>query len=293
MKIFPTPHDSVFRKFFSDVSVAKDFLQLHLPPALRDMCDFRTLVVTSGAFVEHNLRPLFSDILYRLQTTAGAGYIYCVIEHQSSADKMMAFRMLRYCLLAMQFHLEQGNKELPLVIPLLFYHGPRSPYPHRTRWLDCFPDPAMAQALYTQAFPLVDVTVIPDEEIKTHRKAALLEYVQKHIRERDINLRQQDITQLLESAQPSKEQVLCLLHYLSQVANTLDSEAFFRNLAEKISCYKEEIMTIAEHMEQVGRNRGLQEVARNMLILGLDRDTIVRVTGLSDAEIDALADSAA
>ncbi len=143
----------------------------------------------------------------------------------------------------------------------------------------------------------MDVTVIPDEEIKTHRKAALLEYVQKHIRERDINLRQQDIAQLLESAQPSKEQVLCLLHYLSQVANTLDSEAFFSNLAENIFCYKEEIMTIAEHMKylgrQEGRQEGLQEAALKMLVSGLDRATVVQYTGLSDAEIDTLADSAA
>nr|WP_253073392.1 Rpn family recombination-promoting nuclease/putative transposase [Sodalis ligni] len=37
------------------------------------------------------------------------------------------------------------------------------------------------------------MTVIPDDEIKTHRKAALLEYVQKHIRERNINTRLMDI----------------------------------------------------------------------------------------------------
>jgi predicted transposase YdaD len=33
----------------------------------------------------------------------------------------------------------------------------------------------------------LDVTVIPDDEIKTHRKVALLEYVQKHIYTRNIN----------------------------------------------------------------------------------------------------------
>jgi predicted transposase YdaD len=46
------------------------------------------------------------------------------------------------------------------------------------RWLDCFDDLAIAQAVYSEAFPLVDITVIPDNEIKIHRKVALLGYMQ-------------------------------------------------------------------------------------------------------------------
>jgi len=192
---------------------------------------------------------------------------------------------------------------------MVFYHGVQSPYPYSTRWLDGFDDPAMAEELYRQAFPLVDITVVPDEEIKTHRKVALLEYVQKHIRERDINLRLRDIAFLLELTQPSKEQVICLLHYLAQEANTLDSDAFFRNLGQNTPHYKEEMMTIAEQLEQKGHKIGWQEgrqegrqeglhagckeIARNMLAIGLERATIELTTGLSSAELDALTNSAA
>ena len=41
----------------------------------------------------------------------------------------MAFRLMRYAVAAMQRHLENGHKTLPLVIPVLFYQGRRSPYP--------------------------------------------------------------------------------------------------------------------------------------------------------------------
>ena len=202
----------------------------------------------------------------------------------------------------MHRHLEQGHKKLPLVIPLLFYHGPQSPYPYSTRWLDCFHDPAAAQTLYCQEFPLVDVTVIPDDEIKTHKKAALLEYVQKHIRARDINSRLQDIVALLGLAQPTKEQVVGLLKYLAQEENTLDSEAFFRNLRAHTPRYREEMMTVAEQLEQKGHKIGHQigrqegrserdrEIARNLLAIGLDRASIEHATGLSDAELNAMAE---
>ncbi len=65
------------------------------------------------------------------------GYVYTLIEHQSTENLYMPFRMLRYSVAAMQRHLEQ-HKTLPLVIPVLFYHGERSPYPYSMNWLDCF-----------------------------------------------------------------------------------------------------------------------------------------------------------
>lgn len=82
-------------------------------------------------------------------------------------EKLMAFRLLRYSVAAMQRHIEQGNDSLPVVIPLLFYHGTTSPYPYSTQWFDCFADPQLAESVYRQAFPLVDITTIPDSEILT------------------------------------------------------------------------------------------------------------------------------
>lgn len=119
-------------------------------------------------------------------TTGDDGYIHLLLEHQSSAEKNMAFRQLRYAVAAMQRHLEAGHKKLPLVIPVLFYHGNRSPYPFSTRWLDCFSNPEQAGKVYTNGFPLVDVTVIDDDEIMHHRRMAALTLLMKHIRQRDM-----------------------------------------------------------------------------------------------------------
>ena len=96
--------------------VARDFLQLYLPAQFLSICDLNTLPLASGSFIEEDLRSSYSDILYSLQTQHGAGYIYALIEHQSLPDKLMAFRLMRYT--------------LPLVVPILFYHGTVSPWPH-------------------------------------------------------------------------------------------------------------------------------------------------------------------
>ncbi|XNN28143.1 Rpn family recombination-promoting nuclease/putative transposase [Escherichia coli] len=100
-------------------------------------------------------------------------------------EKDLAFRLMRYATAAMQRHLDKGYDRVPLVVPLLFYHRETSPYrTHLTGWMSL--TSRSLRQLYTEAFPLVDITIVPDDEIMQHRRIALLELIQKHIRDRDL-----------------------------------------------------------------------------------------------------------
>ncbi|MBA8864911.1 putative transposase/invertase (TIGR01784 family) [Pantoea agglomerans] len=300
----PTPHDATFRQFLSQPDIARDFMELHLPAELRAICDLSTLKLESGSFVEDDLRQYFSDILYSLKTSNGDGYIHVLIEHQSTPDRHMAFRLMRYAVAAMHRHLEAGHEQLPLVIPVLFYTGKRSPYPYSTRWLDEFEDPSLAENLYGSTFPLVDVTVIPDEEIMGHRSMAALTLLQKHIHQRDIATLTDRLATLLMADYLSSPQVTALIHYLLQAGESADSEAFVRELAQRVPQHGDALMTIAQQLEQKGiekgiqlgeqrgiekgRNEGKVEVARTMLQNGIDRNTVMKMTGLSEDELSQI-----
>ncbi|WP_192034008.1 Rpn family recombination-promoting nuclease/putative transposase [Pantoea agglomerans] len=300
----PTPHDATFRQFLSQPDIARDFMELHLPAELRAICDLSTLKLESGSFVEDDLRQYFSDILYSLKTSNGDGYIHVLVEHQSTPDRHMAFRLMRYAVAAMHRHLEAGHKQLPLVIPVLFYTGKRSPYPYSIRWLDEFEDPSLAENLYGSTFPLVDVTVIPDEEIMGHRSMAALTLLQKHIHQRDIATLTDRLATLLMADYLSSPQVTALIHYLLQAGESADSEAFVRELAQRVPQHGDALMTIAQQLEQKGiekgiqlgeqrgiekgRNEGKVEVARTMLQNGIDRNTVMKMTGLSEDELSQI-----
>ncbi len=299
-------HDSLFKKFLSDIAVARDFLEVHLPPHLRERCDFSTLAMESGSFIEDDLRTQCSDMLYSVQTKAGKGYIYTLIEHQSRPEKLMAWRLTRYSMAAMQRHLEQGNDTLPVVIPLLFYHGTTSPYPYSTQWLDCFADPELAESVYTQPFPLVDITAMSDDEILSHRRVALLELVQKHIRTRDMLELAADIAHLLNLWSIPKEQFRSLMYYIVGRGETSDTRQFLHTIAAQTQDYQEDVMTIAEQLRQEGEQRGIQigrqegrqegrketttELARKFLANGVERSIVKISTGLSDDELATLFD---
>ena len=293
MKTTPTPHDALFKQFLAHPDTARDFLQIHLPPSLLHICDLTTLRLESGSFVEEDLRAYYSDVLYSLRTGKGDAYIYCLIEHQSSPDRHMAFRMMRYAVAAMQRHLDAGNDQLPLVVPLLFYHGMVSPYPYSMRWLEEFSDPALAGQLYANSFPLIDVTVIPDDVIMQHRRMAILELLQKHVRQRDLAEILEQLVTLLIAGYTTDEQLASLINYMLQVGDTSSPEAFIRELARRIPQHEEILMTIAQKLEQKGRLEGRQEgrqegereaslkIAHAMLNNGLDLDLVRKMTGLS------------
>ena len=296
-----TPHDAVFKQFLTHPETVRDFLSVHLPPALHDVCDLNTLRLESASFVEEDLRAYYSDVLWSLQTAAGDGYVYALIEHQSTPDRHMAFRLMRYAVAAMQRHLAAGHDALPLVIPVLFYHGVASPYPYSMNWLDGFSQPALATSLYGQAFPLVDVTVIPDDEIMTHRRMAMLELLQKHIRQRDLAELVEQLATLLVAGYTTGEQLRAAVNYMLQSGDTADPERLIRALAERAPQHEEELMSIAQKLEQKGLERGLVlgreegwkaaalQIARTMLANGFDRDAVMRLTGLSEDDLKSAA----
>lgn len=232
-----TPHDAVFKRFLRHPETANDFLTLHLPEAIRQRCDFSTLRLEPASFIDEDLRAWYSDVLWSVQTPCGLGYVYVVIEHQSSPDNHMAFRLMRYAIAAMQRHLDAGHKTLPLVVPMLFYHGATSPYPFSLNWLDEFADPQMARTLYACPFPLVDVTVMPDDEIVQHRRVALLELMQKHIRQRDLSGITESLATLVMLGYTNRRQLRVLFHYMLQYGNSADPSVFLRRLARRLPHY--------------------------------------------------------
>ena len=308
-----TPHDAVFKTFMFTPETARDFLEIHLPEPLRKLCNLQTLRLEPTSFIEKSLRAYYSDVLWSVETSDGEGYIYCVIEHQSSAEKNMAFRLMRYATAAMQRHLDKGYDRVPLVVPLLFYHGETSPYPYSLNWLDEFDDPQLARQLYTEAFPLVDITIVPDDEIMQHRRIALLELIQKHIRDRDLIGMVDRITTLLVRGFTNDSQLQTLFNYLLQCGDTSRFTRFIQEIAERSPLQKERLMTIAERLRQEGHQIGWQEgkiegwqegkleglqkgkvegmheqaikIALRMLEQGFEREIVLATTQLTDADI--------
>ncbi|EBG5294532.1 Rpn family recombination-promoting nuclease/putative transposase [Salmonella enterica subsp. enterica] len=306
-----TPHDALFKQFLMHSDTARDFLDIHLPAEIRGICDLDTLRLESSHFVEESLKEQYSDVLYSVKMQGTSGYIHILIEHQSTADKKMAFRMMRYAIAAMYRLLKDENGPLPLVVPLLFYQGKTSPYPLSMNWLDMFALPKLARRIYSEPFPLVDITIIPDDDIMQHRRIALLELLQKHIRQRDLMILLERLVTLISAEYTTESQLNALLNYMVQRGHTDQPTVFYRELANRLP-QEESMMTLAEWFEEQGMQKGKQEgkqegmlegkregkregkneerrnIARRMLESGMTREAVAQITTLTDDEIEQI-----
>ncbi|STE84977.1 transposase YhgA family protein [Escherichia coli] len=94
----------------------------------------------------------------------------------------------------------------------------------------------------------MDITIVPDDEIMQHRRIALLELIQKHIRDRDLIGMVDRITTLLVRGFTNDSQLQTLFNYLLQCGDTSRFTRFIEEIAERSPLQKERLMTIAERL---------------------------------------------
>lgn len=148
---------------------------------------------------------------------------------------------------------------------------------------------------------------MPDDDIVQHRRVALLELMQKHIRQRDLSDITESLAAVVMLGYTNRRQLRMLFHYMLQYGNTAEPGVFLRRLARRLPQYEETLMFIAQKLTGRSATRptgrpgrrapeGLQEgsrrealrIAGSMLQNGLDKEMVQKITGLSADELQPL-----
>jgi predicted transposase/invertase (TIGR01784 family) len=297
------PHDSFVRRSLTNLEVAKDILKPRIPADICERINWNTLQVTNKSFTKKELVQLHSDIIYQCQLNDKEAYIYLLLEHQSTPDKLLPFRMLSYNVALMEQHLEQIEKKLPIIINLCLYAGKESPYPYSGDIYDCFAEPDLAKREIFKPLRLIDLSVLSQEELLEDGTADLLEIILKEGIKRDflkwIKENKQIVARLF-----NRFYVESALIYILEVDDKNDSQELIQAMIEAAPNQKEIIMTAAQQLRQTGIQEGIQtglikgikegiqsrnlDIATNMLKEGLEISLIQKVTGLTREAIEKL-----
>jgi len=292
-------HDKCFKRSLKEKRVAIDYLKSHLQPDIYKRININTLELTNKSFISLRFREIHSDIIYRCKIDHKEGYIFFLLEAESTANEdLMAFRKLQYTVGVMEQHIQQGHRTLPIVLPICIYHGSQSPYPHALDVYALFDDPELASQVAFKPFTLIDLTILSDEEITQHGLAALMEMLLKHCRAKNfltiLNQRLDFIQDILN--QLGKEYRRFVVKYMIHETQDETPNAVERLVQTLVTAFPEEkntIMTFAQQLEQKGLQQGLQQgehskaisIARNLLVEGISPQAVQRLTGLSETEI--------
>jgi predicted transposase YdaD len=127
--------------------------------------------------------------------------------------------------------------------------------------LDCFEDPKLARETLLTPHLLVDLSTIPDEELASHRKIALMELLQKHIAVRDLVelIRYLVAPELREYL--STDQFKSMIQYLKEAGHSQDYAEFLDQFHQPSSQPTDQaiMQTLGDYFEEQGVQKGLQQ----------------------------------
>lgn len=308
-----SPHDQFFKKALENPVIAREFFTTHLPAQIREIVDLAHLKIEKESFIDDSLRKSFLDVLFTTSFAGKAGYLWLLVEHQSSNDHFMSFRLLRYMTNIWQRYLEEHKeaRTLPLIYPLIIYNG-KAKYTAPLSIWQLFTNEELARFCLSQ-FQLINLNEIPDGEFKKNIWSGILEYFMKHIFERNFLEVLENGKEMLVKAhiQDQNEALAYLKLILCYNAKKVNEEnlSSLRALINEITTERdEEIMaSLAEVWEREGMEKGIQQgmqqgrkeaeekarleklqIAKKLLARGDSLADVTELTGLSNPELKQL-----
>lgn len=339
MQPVSAPHDHYFKANLGQAEIAADFLKNYLPPPLARQMDFKSLQLQNSSFIEPELKQLYSDLLYRAKMGKKETYLYFLFEHKSSSDKNITLQLLGYLLSIYRESQRKNPSELlPLVLPIVFYHG-KNPWTAGRYFSDLLCTYEGLQEdlrVYIPEFTylLYDTNAYRKEELLGEIPLQIFLRMMKSILagdQSDFYTTLNETIRLLEVLQDEKRQIEIfeqMIRYIFSAREDADFESIKKQVEAISRERSEELMSIAEKLEQRGLEKGMQlgkeqglklgiiegkkqgieqgmqqgmqqgmkqgeqkkmvEVARNMLAMNSEVEFIMRATGLSREEIEKL-----
>ena len=186
------PNDKFFKAVFSRVAVVKAFLKSRLKKAIIATIKLHTLTLQKSSFVSEKLQERYSDVVYRVDTNTGPGYVYFLLEQQSRIDKRMPLRIMEYMVAIMRHHVNQEHKKgtkpldikLPVIFPFVIYSG-KKPYNSPRRLIDAFDTPHLLYKMLESNY-VVELQSEAISDIMKDNEAGLAEVMLRESIKRDF-----------------------------------------------------------------------------------------------------------
>jgi predicted transposase YdaD len=296
-------HDLFARYTFGHPERAAAELRAVLPAHVVSQVDWSSLRREPVSVVDPELRETESDLLFTARLHTGRPLLlYVLLEHQSSVDRWMALRMLRYVVRQVERWRQENPKSqvLPLIIPLVMYHGPDGAWtaPRRVEDLFDLPEGEVERERWRALVPRFEYLL---DDLTAEREAALRArpgpplarlawLVLRYGRTGELARKLPDWTALFAQVQAGPEgaeHLVVVIRYLVWTEGKAVHTAARRVLHSVVDGQRaEELMgTWAEEMMERGLQEGRQEGLQQGLLRGR-AEYILRILSARRVHVD-------
>ncbi len=264
--------------------------------------DFSTLKRVDKSFVTESFKEKESDIIYTIKFKESIIYIFLLLEFQSTVDKNMSIRFVRYITeLYESFQVKTESGKLPAVFPILLYNGDAkwtAPFRFEERVEQSIPKGFIPHFRY---FPIL-VNEIPKSTLQRLQNALSAVFYIENLKPADLEVELDNFFKVIQNEDIELLNVLSswFNNYLESIEKRKD---FFPIDEHEVKHRFDTIMevknmfatTLKEHDEKLRqevRQKTIQEKAKEDAKRMLKRDYAIQeiseITGLSIEEIEKL-----
>lgn len=240
---------------------------------------WETMKCEPTSFVDPELDPYHTDLLFSVGIAGAPAYIYFLLEHQSTTDHDMPYRVLEYLMRVWDYYDAQQRElhpkrtrrsPIPLIIAIVISNvqgGWKGPLSFHDL---CEPHPSSLPGLENLvphfSLLLLDLSDVSNDDLSSWALAAFPKAALFALRDaRDPAKLPQDFEHwgalMAEAAQaPSgMEAVRQLMRYLALASPNLNMAEFRARIRQYLPKAETELMTIYEQARQEGLQTGRQE----------------------------------
>lgn len=297
-------HDKLFRDLLDNKKEFKLFLTNFTDFFNKEDLSLKELEKYNRNFITKEYKERFADIVYKIKDED----IFIMIEHQSSIDYSMPFRILEYSFEIMKNEvnskkIKTKDYELPTIIPIVIYTGNR-------KWkvsknLKKKANPKLKGIGIQLQYNVIDINDYSEDELLEMN--SIISYalaLEKCKNDKELPTLLKKIIKRPKSEEQRKQMKRILNYFLKDKIEEMNPEDRNKILKELEESEVEKAMaTFAEKLERgnaklrkqifaegrtEGKMEGLTETAKMMLKENVDINFILRMTGLSKKELDKI-----
>ena len=281
---------------------------MHVDAEELQKLDLNTLKLQKDSFIDDKFKAYYSDVIYKVDSSEGEGYLYFLLEHQSTSDPFIVGKLLQYMANIINYDMvrqlsidpDRSNLKLPVIYPFVVYSGKEKYKWPKQLTMDikgCIPLDFSSCLIELQEYTL--------KELMKSGKAAAMQFVLRESWKKDFCKVLRDNPQLCELISNSPYATDTILYMISQDPHKQEVIKQIRNLNQKI---KQDVMDNLREIEekgiklgeqrgiklgeQRGKEQGFREAIFRLLANGMNKSKAAEVLGFTLKKLEKLLASA-
>lgn len=292
-------HDRLFKDLFNDKEEVKNFIKDYINFELGN----KEIEKCSNSYITGKYKNYEADIVYKIKD----GNIYFLIEHQSTMDEKMPYRILNY---SVEIYNEEIDKEkarsreyeYPLIIPIVLYTGKRKWQVER-KFSAKIKYNNKEEKYIEMKYELVDVNNYKEEELLQKNTAISYAMLIEKSKAKETLIETLNKISQVSNNPKVNEKLLKIIQYILVPVLNKDISSItekFKNKGEWTmktlqDYFLAEWTKSGEEKLKEGRKQGerntIKIVISNMLKSKVEIEKIKEYTGIDEAEIQKIAES--